>query len=433
MMVLHHLVLGILCLGQLAHGMFMTSPGATGFRDMVYLPPLILSSSTTLTNPQMHYRKGHFNKINALAAGNVDPQTLYKTYTINVPIDHFHNESQYEPHTNNTFELHYWFDRSNYKPGGPVIVLQGGETDGSGRLVYLQKGIIYQLTKATNGLGVVLEHRFYGGSVPNLNFSTKNLRFLTTQQALADMAYFAQNVVFEGLEHRDLTAPNTAYFAYGGSYAGAFVALLRKLYPQVYWGAIASSAVTEAIFDYWRYYDAIRAYGPSDCLDVTSRLTQLVDNLLLRKVDNSPALPKRIKNVFGLGNVTHDDDFGYNIGWGLKYFESFNWDPAEGSLEFDYYCANITSPTLLYPDVASRRTEVKYLMNSAGYGNERDTPFTNQLLNYIGYINVTEVLGYCNGNPDQDSCYGSHNATFWQQDDITQGYWRSWSYQKCTE
>lgn len=117
-----------------------------------------------------------------------------------------------------------------------MIVLQSGETDGTGRLPFLQKGIIHQLAQATNGIGVILEHRYYGTSFPTPDLSIENLRFLTTEQALADMAYFAKNVVFEGLEDKNLTAPETAYIGYGGSYAGAFVAFLRVQYPDVYYG-----------------------------------------------------------------------------------------------------------------------------------------------------------------------------------------------------
>jgi len=131
-------------------------------------------------------------------------------------------------------------------------VLQGGETDGSGRLPYLQKGILAQLTQATQGIGVVLEHRYYGESWPTSDLSTENLRFLTTEQALADQAYFAQHIVFPGLEHLDLTSKTTAYIGYGGSYAGAFVAFLRVQYPDVFWGTISSSGVTKAIYDYWQ-------------------------------------------------------------------------------------------------------------------------------------------------------------------------------------
>jgi Serine carboxypeptidase S28 len=161
---------------------------------------------------------------------------MYPACNLSVPIDHFHNDSRYEPHSDGMFNLRYWFDATYYKPGGPVIVLQSGETDGAGRLIFLQKGILHELAEATSGLGVVLEHRYYGTSMPTPNLSTENLRFLTTEQAMADEAYFAQNIVFPGLEDKKLTAPNVAYIGYGGSYAGAFNAFLRKLYPHVFWG-----------------------------------------------------------------------------------------------------------------------------------------------------------------------------------------------------
>lgn len=92
-----------------------------------------------------------------------------------------------------------------------------------GRLPFLQNGILAQLAEGTNGIGVVMEHRYYGESIPTKDFSTKSLRFLTTEQALADSAYFAQNVVFKGFEKEDLTAPSTPYIVYGGSYAGGQV------------------------------------------------------------------------------------------------------------------------------------------------------------------------------------------------------------------
>ena len=171
-----------------------------------------------------------------LSKRDVDPSTLYPAYNLSVPIDHFHNESMYEPHSSGTFPLRYFFDATYYKSGGPVIVLASGEDDATDRLPYLQKGIAHQLAEATNGIAVVLEHRYYGTSFPTPDLSTESLRFLTTEQALADTAYFARNVVFEGLEDRKLTAPDTAYIAYGGSYAGAFVAFLRKTYPNTFFG-----------------------------------------------------------------------------------------------------------------------------------------------------------------------------------------------------
>lgn len=205
----------------------------------ILLALLPFSTASSASQPIHELKKGtapNLSRRHHIQKRDVDPSLLYPEHNLSVPIDHFHNESMYEPHSDGTFNLRYWFDATYYKAGGPVIVLESGEDTGTDRLPYLQKGILHQLAEATNGIGVVLEHRYYGTSFPTPDLSTENLRFLTTQQALADTTYFAKNVVFEGLEDKKLTAPNTAYIAYGGSYAGAFVAFLRKTYPDVYFG-----------------------------------------------------------------------------------------------------------------------------------------------------------------------------------------------------
>ena len=184
-----------------------------------------------------------------------------------------------------------------------MIVVQSGETSGVDRLPFLQKGILAQLAQATHGIGVVLEHRYYGTSFPTPDLSAESLRFLTTDQALADEAYFAQHVVFKGLEDKNLTAPIVAYIGYGGSYAGAFNAFLRKLYPDVFWGAISSSGVTQAIYDYWQYYEPIREYGPPDCISTQQKLTHVVDNILIGNKDDTKTI-QQLKTAFGLPNVT---------------------------------------------------------------------------------------------------------------------------------
>ncbi|KUI63809.1 Putative serine protease K12H4.7 [Cytospora mali] len=362
------------------------------------------------------------------AAVDIDPSLLYPAYNLSVPIDHFHNDSLYEPHTNDTFNLRYWFDASHYKAGGPVIIVQSGETSGVDRLPYLQKGIISILANATGGLGVVLEHRYYGTSFPVSDLSIDSLRFLTTDQALADMAYFAQTIKFPGLEDLDLTAPNTAYIAYGGSYAGAFVAFLRKLYPDVYWGAISSSGVTEAIYDYWEYYEAARLFAPGDCATTTQKLTNVIDNILIGK--NGTDYVQKLKDVFGLGNVTRSDDFANSLNGGITGLQSTNWDPALNSTSYGTYCNDVSSDVLVYEATASKSQEVTELLEVGGYGNEIDT-LTTRMLNYIGYVNATVVTG-CAGQQSQDACVTNYNSTFYKQDDISQT-WRSWPWQYCTE
>lgn len=254
-----------------------------------------------------------------------------------------------------------------------MFVLGAGETDATSRLPFLQKGIISILSKATGGIGVILEHRYYGTSQPFNDLSTKHLRFLTTDQALADTAYFAQNVVYKGMEGKNLTSHTTPYIAYGGSYAGAFVAILRKVYPNVYFGAISSSGVTEAIYgtfeyfkmlmsfaaiygenlmpakdllavptitartiqtdrtpDYWRYYEPIAKYAPPRCVNVTKDITHAMDNIFVKPPNKQ--LRPTLKRAFGLQNVTHADDFQYTLSeFGILGWQSKNWDPEVSS------------------------------------------------------------------------------------------------------
>lgn len=364
----------------------------------------------------------------ARQAQDVDPTELYTAHFLATPVDHFHNESRYEPHSNKTFKLRYWFDATYYKPGGPVIVLQSGETDATERLVYLQKGILYQLAQALNGIGVVLEHRYYGESFPTADLSTKNLRFLSTDQALADQAYFAKNVVFPGFESTNLTAPGTAYLAYGGSYAGGFVSFLRKLYPEVFYGSISSSGVTEALYNYWQYYEPVREYGPPQCIANQVKLINIIDNVLEKNDTKTVTL---VKKLFGLQGLTHSDDLAYLYSGGIGWWQSRNWDPEVNSPEFDYYCGNVSSDTLLWPGYASFEANATSLIKAGGWGNET-AALLNPMLNFLAWTNDS-YAGTCDGPVDE--CYNNHNASAsWYADKNNTNYNAlSWSYQVCTE
>jgi hypothetical protein len=349
----------------------------------------------------------------------------YQEYNLSVPIDHFHNETKYEPHSDGFFNLRYWFDAQFYKPGGPVFVLSAGETSGVGRLPFLEKGIVHEIAKATGGVGVILEHRYYGSSVPVSDFETESLRFLTTEQALADTAYFAKNVVFEGLEDVDWSPESTPWIAYGGSYAGAFVAFLRVVYPDVFYGAISSSGVTAAIWDYWEYFEAARIYGPPVCVETTGKLTNIVDNILLDE-KNAKYIPQ-LKKTFGLPNISDNKDFASAIASGIYDLQSYNWDPKVGSLSFFKYCETVSKNTNQYPKLESRRAAVEELIKAAGYEDELN-PLADRMLNYIGTLGT--VTAECEGT--QDECFGTSDAEFLAQADLSQT-WRLWPYQVCTE
>jgi serine carboxypeptidase S28 len=82
----------------------------------------------------------------------------FSTETFTQPLDHFYNS------TDATFSQRFWVNSRHYKPrpGAPVIVIDGGETNGEDRLPFLDTGIADILACATGGVGVVLEHRYYG-------------------------------------------------------------------------------------------------------------------------------------------------------------------------------------------------------------------------------------------------------------------------------
>lgn len=360
----------------------------------------------------------------AKRADGLDLTTLYPERNISVPIDHFHNETRYEPHSNGTFNLRYWFDTTYYKPGGPVFVLLGGETDGEDRLPFLQKGIVHQVAKATDGLGVILEHRYYGKSFPVPDLTTKNLRFLSTEQALADIDYFAQHVKFEGID-TDLTAPKNPWIAYGGSYAGAQAAFLRVVYPGTFWGTISSSGVTAAIYDYWEYFEPIRQYAPPDCVKNTQILIDVVDKILMGK--NTTEKVQQLKDAFGLGGITDNRDFANQL-TGVYGWQSTNWDPEENSASFFNYCKNITA----LPTIENLRSTVSELVAAAGYGS--DVLAQNVTLNAISWLNKTSLSSWRSSNQTQNSYYTQLNATALQSYTSLSDYGStSWPYQVCTE
>ncbi|KIP05030.1 hypothetical protein PHLGIDRAFT_491601 [Phlebiopsis gigantea 11061_1 CR5-6] len=310
----------------------------------------------------------------------------FPQFNFSQPLDHFTD-------TGVTFNQRYWVSDRHYKPGGPVIVLDGGETSGTGRLVYMDTGIVDILTNATGGLGVVLEHRYYGASIPVQNFTTDSMRWLNIEQALADSANFMANVKFPNITE-DLTAPGTPWIYYGGSYAGARSAHMKVVYPDLVYGAIASSGVTYATVEDWQYYDIIRQFGPSDCIQQVETTILEVDELL-----SDPKTVKSIKALFGLGNLTHAEDFASLLSNPLGSWQDKNWDPAVNSDSFANFCAALGEPS-------SGSTEIA-----------PGVRVNNATVAYAAYIN---------------RCFSSFDPSQFQATDLSQT-WRAWQFQVCTQ
>ena len=218
--------------------------------------------------------------------------------TIEVPLDHFDALASPSP-----WIMRYWVDQTswNKKTTNPVFLSMGGE-GASGA----PGGQMREIAAAHNALMFSIEHRFYGQSIPTKDFSTSNLKYLGTEQALADAAFFQRAMV-----ERFNLSTQARWVTWGGSYSGELAAWARIKYPHLFFAAVASSAPVTAAVDYDGYDPIVAAAllnpavgGSRACQD------QVIQAFaeLQRRFDD-PALRKGLGKIFNTcGPVVHDGD-----------------------------------------------------------------------------------------------------------------------------
>ncbi|KAH8835052.1 peptidase S28 [Flagelloscypha sp. PMI_526] len=387
-------------------------------QSFAYSPRLSLRSTAQdinlrrLTRGRAEFTTAHSAVPVAQSTFNVE--TEFPEQWFEQPVDHF-NASY------GTFKQRYWVSTRHYTAGGsgPVIVLDGGETSGEDRLPFLDTGIVDILARATNGVGVILEHRYYGKSIPVNDFSTDSLRFLNNDQAVADSANFMKNVKLSGIEE-DLTAPGTPWIYYGGSYAGARAAHMRILHPDIVYGAIASSAVTHAAIDNWEYMDVIRRAADPLCSAHIEGSIKTIDGLL---ANGHTAFI--IKSLFGLEKLSHNDDFASILETPLGAWQAKVWDPAVGSKVFDEFCAELRGPYMLasYPyGHSSREVELE---------ESGSVKLDLAVFHYAKWIRK-HIVSLCPKELGIEKCFGTYDDEQYTGTNLDQD-WRLWQFQVCTE
>lgn len=176
------------------------------------------------------------------AASLLDSSTIQTKWIIQ-PLDHFNKTET------RTWKMKYFERLDKWRPKGPVYLDISGEW--KAEKGFLQTGILYELAKETNGAMYLSEHRYYGDSKPFQNFTTENLKFLSSRLALADLAELITKI------KRNPLFSSSKVVVVGGSYAGNLAAWMKLLYPELIDAALASSGPVLAKEDYYEYIDTV--------------------------------------------------------------------------------------------------------------------------------------------------------------------------------
>ena len=124
------------------------------------------------------------------------------------------------------------------------VTILGGE--GEANPAWLEAGSWVKYARDEGAAMLLLEHRYYGQSHPTDDLSVKNLTWLSSRQALADLA----NFITQMMEAKNLTG---GWVALGGSYPGSLAAWLRLKYPHLVKGSVSTSAPLLAKDDFYEY------------------------------------------------------------------------------------------------------------------------------------------------------------------------------------
>ena len=160
-------------------------------------------------------------------------------------IDHFNSSST------ETFNQYYYVNLDyalNKTKSDTLLLYIGGEGPLSSSSV--TSGSAVELAKQTKSVLLSLEHRFFGDSqIPGNDYTPKYLRFLTVEQALADLANFVNEMKSEYCNNPNKCAVGVI----GGSYPGALSSWFRVFYPHLVDASWASSAPVFAKADFTEY------------------------------------------------------------------------------------------------------------------------------------------------------------------------------------
>lgn len=207
-----------------------------------------------------------------------------------------------------TFKQRYWYGTQFWKgPGSPIFFSTPGEdaAESYNTSFSTTMGLQGLFANETGGAIVALQHRYWGESSPFDSLTVEDLQYLTLENAIKDLTYFANNWV-PPFDSNGTSSPKRApWIINGASYAGALAVYTADKDPGTFWGYVGSSATVETISNFYEYFIPILEATPKNCSTDINAVIDYVDNTLLHGTQKEK---QALKDRFMLGNL-EDADF----------------------------------------------------------------------------------------------------------------------------
>ncbi|KAF2501770.1 serine carboxypeptidase [Lophium mytilinum] len=317
-----------------------------------------------------------------------------------------------------TFEQFYYYSNEHWKgPGSPVVLMTPGEVNVTGYNSYLTTnrttGVI---AEAIGAAVVIIEHRYWGVSSPYADLSTENLQHLTLKNSIADLVHFAKTAKLPFDPHGTSQAHRAPWVLVGGSYSGALTAWVASTSPGTFWSYLASSAVVEITGNFWQYFLPVQEGMPKNCSKDMSLIVDHVDKI---GTDGSDDQKFALKDMFGLGEVEHFQDFASALENGPWLWQGNQFYRNTGFFDFCDAVENVGSGVV---------------PGAEGVGLDK------ALAGYASFFNETVLPGFCAGygyfEGDYNvECFDTFNGSnpMFTDHTLSNVVDRQWVWLTCTE
>ncbi|CAG2115175.1 unnamed protein product, partial [Medioppia subpectinata] len=291
-------------------------------------------------------------------------------------LDHFNKTDD------RTFkQLYYVYNDTHYKPGGPVFLFLFGEN--AMDEPYTNPNTYWlEMAKKYNALAIMLEHRYYGRSVPTPDLSTQNLKYLTLELALKDAEQFILGMT------KKLSIEGSKWVVWGLSYSGKLAVWFREKYPNLTVGAIASSAPVGSTNNCTGYLRVAAEVVGKECSDNIRKANYEMEDLL--KTPEGVVKLRKILNLCDSFDGKNIDDIRYlaqllamNVGGSVQYKAGIDYiikhmnDPSGGTPLERYASLHVTGQTVPCNNI-KHADYIKILQNTTVGPNSWMRPWSYQ-------------------------------------------------------